>query len=451
MNAAALFIVLALSSHARAAVPEFAMTLERAESAALARSPRLAASRADASAAAARAEESASGFLPRLTLDGYYKYQTEVPQLSIVPGTPARAFGDHRATSVGPALNWTLWDEGAIFQQWKAQKARAASSDAFARAEKREAVLGARLAYFQLQLAREQLALLADSLALADAEYEDIAKRERAGASSRLDSLQAHQAALQRRRDYLDQQAALGAAFSELVSLTGDARSFDPGRPGDARRPAPPAQIPEPTVLVAVDALSVSTQSLATAARRDVDPNHPRLTSYENLADAARLSASAAQKGAWPKIQFTGSIAYLYPNGPVLESVWQKSAGLSASIPLFEFGRSRRDAEDYRAQAAAAESRKEDVRDGLERERAQALERLAALQTQGPILDRSVAETDEIARLTYSAYKAGRSTFLEVQSANLGALEAKTSKARADAQALIQLATLASLVPENLP
>jgi HAE1 family hydrophobic/amphiphilic exporter-1 len=352
---------------------------------------------------------------------------------------------------VGPTLTWTLWDEGALYSSWRAQNSRAASAQALARLQRREATLGVRLAYFQLQLAREQLAVLADSLALADAQYEDLAKRERAGASSRLDALEAHQSALQRRREYLDQQASLGAAWSELAALTGDARAYDPARPGDSRSSFPPAGLPEPTMLVEVDALSVSTGALADAARREVDPAHPRLAAYESLADAARLSARAAEKGAWPKIQFTGSVAYLYPNGPVLESVWQKSAGLTASIPLFEFGRSRRDADDYRGQAASAEGRKADARDGLERDRAKSLERLAALQTQSPILDRSVAETDEIARLTYSAYKAGRSTFLEVQSANLGALEAKTARARADAQGLIQLATLASLVPENQP
>ena len=47
--------------------------------------------------------------------------------------------------------------------------------------------------------------------------------------------------------------------------------------------------------------------------------------------------------------------------------------------------------------------------------------------------------------MTYESYQAGRSTFLEVQSANLRVLEINVASARNDAQLLIQLAILDSL------
>lgn len=446
---AALLAALLLPAAARAQAPVFRRTLAEAEASALSRAPRLSAALSDAAAAGARADVALSGFLPRLTLDGSYRYQTEVPTLSIAPGQPAQPFGDRRTTTIGPTFSWTLWDEGALYRQWRAQKARAASSGALAELERREVALGARLAYFQLQLAREQLRLLADSLALADAEYDDIARRERAGASSRLDALQAHQEALVRRREYLDAQADLGASWSELVVLTADGEGLDPSRAGDARAPGAPAGLPAATLLVDVDELAVSTASLAAAAEVPLDPAHPRLAAYAALADAARLSARAAAAGSRPTVSATARWSYDYPFLPALRSVWQKTAGVSASVPLFEWGRSRRGADDWRAQAAAAESRGAQARGELSRDRAKALERLAALATQSPILDRSIAETEEIERLTYSSYKAGRATFLEVQSANVRALEAKTARARADAAALIQLAALASLAPET--
>ncbi|HVE13666.1 MAG TPA: TolC family protein, partial [Elusimicrobiota bacterium] len=384
-----------------------------------------------------------------LSLDASYRYQAEVPSFAIAPGAPARPFGDHRTTTIGPTLNWTLWDEGALYRQWAAQKRRALSQDALARLARRQAALGARLAYFQVQLARERLALLDDSVSLADTQHADIAKRRRAGSASRLDDLFAHQEALRRRRDYLDAQSALGAAVSELLALTGGAEGLDAARAADARKPRAPADLPQPTLLVEVDALSVSTAALAAAAASPLDPAHPRLAAYEAMADAARLSARAAEAAGRPKLQLTARASYDYPNIPLLESVWQKTAGLSLSAPLLEFGRSKSEAGALRAQAAAAESRRAQAQDELVRDRAKSLERLASLETQAPILERSLAEADEVARLTYSAYQAGHSSLLEVQSANVRAVEARTERARADAEALIELAVLASLAPES--
>jgi outer membrane protein TolC len=57
-------------------------------------------------------------------------------------------------------------------------------------------------------------------------------------------------------------------------------------------------------------------------------------------------------------------------------------------------------------------------------------------------------EADEVARLSYQAYKAGRGTFTEVQAANLRALEARTSLARLKAQMLGELALIDSLSAE---
>ena len=57
----------------------------------------------------------------------------------------------------------------------------------------------------------------------------------------------------------------------------------------------------------------------------------------------------------------------------------------------------------------------------------------------------AVDDADEAARLAYEAYKAGAGTWLEVESANLKALQAKTTLASANAEILLKLAVLDSL------
>jgi len=57
----------------------------------------------------------------------------------------------------------------------------------------------------------------------------------------------------------------------------------------------------------------------------------------------------------------------------------------------------------------------------------------------------AVDDAQDASKLAYEAYKAGGGTWLEVESANLKALQAKTTAASANAGILMQLALMDSL------
>jgi outer membrane protein TolC len=97
----------------------------------------------------------------------------------------------------------------------------------------------------------------------------------------------------------------------------------------------------------------------------------------------------------------------------------------------------------------AAENRRDLAAETLERDWDKAAVQLAALRDQEELDRRTVAEAEELARMVYSSYKAGRSTFLEVQTYSLTALEAKVQAAQTRAQILIQLSTLAELAKQG--
>ncbi|HEX4048890.1 MAG TPA: TolC family protein, partial [Elusimicrobiota bacterium] len=236
MRARALALASLLAAPASAAwAPEFSLTMAEAEAAARAHALDVKAAAEDSASARADADAALAPALPRLTLDGYYKYQTEVPSLSVIPGQPPFQFGANRAASIGPTLNWTLWDEGALRKTWRAEQASARSQEEQERLVETQETQAARLAYVQVQLAREKVRLLADSVAVADAQYADIVKRLRAGASSRIDSLSSHQTDLQRRKDFLSAQSDLAGALRELFQLTGLGEGLDATRPVDVR------------------------------------------------------------------------------------------------------------------------------------------------------------------------------------------------------------------------
>ncbi|MFI5346655.1 MAG: TolC family protein [Elusimicrobiota bacterium] len=439
-----------LAAPAAAEPPLFRETLAQAETEVRAHSLELKAAAERSAAARDRAGASFAPLLPRLTLDGSYRYQTEVPLIALVPGQPARPFGDHRATSIGPTLTWTLWDEGSFYKSWRAQQSRAKSQEETERLLATQATLGARLAYIQVQLAREQVRLLADAAGLADAEYRDIEKRLKAGAASRIDLLSGHQDALSRRKEFLQAQAELGGSLRELLQLAGRTEPLDLSRPIDERAStSTPSGLLEPTLRVSLDDPAETAPALAAAENAKPDAAHPLVMIRRRDAETARLGAESAAAAGGPKIQFTAGAAYQYPNGPVLESVTQKTVGLTASVPLFEMGQNARLADEQTRLAGAADREGDLAAEELARDWDKARVALSSLRAQSALDEKSVAETAELARLVYSAYRAGTSNYLEVQSANLRALQAKTSAARTRAEILIQLATLAQLAVQG--
>ena len=440
-------LALALAVPASAQAPTFSLSMTQAEEAARGHALDVKAATEDAAAARDASDAQFAALIPRLSLDGYYRYQSEVPSFSVAPGQPPRQFGDHRATSIGPALTWTLWDEGALYRTWKAQKAGAQSREETQRLAVLLATQSARMAYVQVQLAREKVRLLADSVALADARYSDVRKRLEAGAASRLDALGSHQEDIQRRKDFYAAQSDLAGALRALFALTGLGAELDVSRPVDVRVSTPlPRGLRPATVLVEFDPISHIPASLAAVdSSSGPSADHPAVASYARQAESLRLAAGAAAAGLWPKVQLAGSIAYQYPNGPVLEYVTQKTIGLSASLPLFDMRQTSRLSRSQEHLARAAEARQAFAAEGLSRDWDKAKAVLAALRDQQELDIEAVKGSEELARLSYLSYKAGRSSYLDVQTYDLAELQAKVNAAQTRAQILIQLAVLAEL------
>jgi len=418
--------------------------LDTALAAAQRNSATLQAFAADRLAAERRAASRQSPLWPRLTLDASYRYISEIPALTVAGRTQPLGASDNY--SLGPTLNWTLWDQGSLREAWRSAQAVSRARDADQKATGLQIRLKLRLAYAQAQLALEAVRSLGDSLRLAQSQHADIRKRLRAGAASRTDQLSAHQDVLGRRRQYRQARADLAGALRELFALTGEEPAADLSLPLDASAAAGlPADVEPPSVIVALDAPEDSMRSLAAAEQRPQDLDPPALRAWTALADSSRRAARSARAGLWPSLQLSARTSADYPNGPILQTINQNTVGLFASLPLFEDGRTRRQAAELEAQATAGDWRREAARRDLARDWLQAKDQLAGLKVQREINRQAAAEARELSRLTYESYQAGRATYLEVQSANLRELEARVQCARTDTQLVMQLSVLASL------
>ena len=430
----------------RAQPPVLKLSLDDAEQAAFAHSPILKAAQSSLASAEDLVQAQFAALLPRLTGDGSYQRQTEVPKFSFSPAAPPQQFGDYKSYAIGPTISWTLWDQGALWSSWKSQKALAQSQDAQRELVRRQVRLMTRLDYFQVQLALEQQRSLIDSLRLADAQYRDIDNRFRAGAASRIDWLSAHQQVLDRRRSLRSAQADLASALRTLFAQTGQGQEQDVSAALDRRVDTPlPEGTHPPTIRVELEPLESVESSLRGAESQSLDAAYPQLVVYRRQAEAQRLSAQSVAAGEWPKIQFSYKGDYQYPNLPLLQSTWQNTALFTASVPLFEYGRTRNQARAQQSLADASERQADEALDELERDWRKARDEVAALRDQEAIDGESTSETAEIARLRYRSYRDGASTILDVQTANIDALQARIAAAVTRTQMLIQLATLDSL------
>lgn len=426
-----------------AGTPTLSLSLEEATDAAWRRSHRLQAKVFEVEAYRAREDAVGSVLWPRLSLEGTWRYVTEVPSLQLLPGRPAVQFGDHRNYSFGPQLTWNLLDSGGTYFTWKATQALSRAKAEEADALRRELRLRACLAYFQTQLALARSGLLTDQLELARAQYRDIGRQVRAGQAGRIDLLSSHQEVIATERQLLQARTDLAGALRDLLDLTGSGADLDPSLPGEAG--TPPAAGASPTVLLALDPLDRSLAALEPTARAALDPRHPRAQAFLDLAEAGRRSADGLGSAHWPKVQVLAKTSWDYPNGPVLETVHQNTAAVNLSWSLYEFGRVVNQTKEQERTADFNEEQARQAGADLQLAWRKAQDQLA--QARGLLdLDRqAVAETTELARLVYQAYRAGRSNYLEVQSANTRALAAKVQALHTKVQLLVQLATLESL------
>lgn len=437
-----IFIFLMMAAPARAA--EFSVTLKAAEDGALASDGQYKSAKFSAGAAQAAASAASSLLYPRLSLEGNLRYNHVVPEISMPTALGGgRPLGDNWNYSVGPSAYWTL-DTGALRYGRDAAGRTAAARSAEAENARRQALLKARISYFALQLALEKVYLIGENLQLSESQLKDIELGVKAGARSRLDGIRARQETLARRRDLLRARADLSAALLDFGFATGIAVPEVEGLPLDARL-AGRAYSQSAGLLVRAEPYEEIVARLLPAADSGLGKTLPSVKAFSETSAAALASARVYKAEKLPRLTLGARSSLDYPNGPNLYSFLQNSASLSLNLPLFESGRLSDREKESRLNAQGAAERRDEAARAAAAEHAKALAAYKSLLEEQTINIESVDDAAEASRLAYEAYKAGGGTWLDVESANLKALQAKTTAATANAELLMRLARLESL------
>lgn len=422
----------------------FSVTLKAAEDSALSSSNQYKSARLSAEAARASADASASLLYPRLGLEGDLKYLETIPAIALPAASGgSKALGDNWNYSIGPSAYWTL-DGGTLRAGREAARRTASARSAEAENARRQVLLKARTAYFGLQLALERVYLIGEDLQVSLSQLKDIGLGVKAGSRSRLDGLRARQEVTARRRDLLRARAELSAMLGDLSFITGLPLPPGKGLPLDARLAGKDYAAGAGLLVRAEPYVEILPRFLS-AAGRAPGKALPSVTALSDSAGAYRAAAGGYKAEKLPRLTLSARSSIDYPNGPNLYSFLQNSAGLSLSLPLFESGRLAERETESRLNAEAADARRDEAAGAAGRDFAKALDEYNALMEEQLLNIEAVDDAQDASKLAYEAYKAGGGTWLEVESANLKALQAKTTAASVNAEILMKLALLESL------
>lgn len=428
-----LLLQLLVSNPAESRAPDFELTLSQAILGAKQTSERLKAAATDEMAAREREDFAFTALLPRLTLDGIFRYVTTVPALPVpVPGLGNIPLGSNPNYNIGPTLSYSLWDSGAARNSYQGQIKLTKSRVETQKNITSQLVGSVKMAYVNVQLGLEQLNLVRDTLGLSRAQDKDITHRFNAGSATRLDLLTAHREVLNYELQFKQQRANLTSALRDLLALVGSTASQQIPLPSD------------PSALK-LDSLESTLEFESNDEPEHPDDDSPQLKSQEYFVQSLELVSKSLAAGAYPQLQISARTSLDYPNGPILETINQNTFFASLTFPLFEFDRTHHLAAEKANEAESARHRMNQLRTDQNRDFFKAKELLSSLREQKKDSEESARQSEILAKLSYESYRFGRINLVDVQVANVRSLQAKVDLARINAQILAQLIALKTL------
>ena len=366
--------------------------------------------------------------LPSLGFAAQSMFQSKIGEITFPTVGFNKSVGDNINWSIGPVLNWVVWDTGQILNKARSLEKTADSEWNNLDNNRRQVLLNGRTAYIGVQLAEEQVRIVRESLALARSQYADVLAKKNAGTADLLDLVAAHQEVVEREKDLEEALGQLAVSKRDLVaalSIQGEVLYPDS---------------------VKVDPVEKDLGKLLPRSDVPVDIGvHPRVMALADKQRASELAARSTIAQYFPEVTLQGISNYEYPNLGESKTIQQNKLTLNLNVPILDWGIIFREARSQKYQARASLEQKKQTVVDLTNNVADTRKMIETYKNLRIANARAVSDAVEVARLTYESYQAGRVIFLDVQRANVKALSAKVEDARNDANLSVQIAKLLAL------
>jgi outer membrane protein TolC len=432
--------VLALPVAAVAAAAERRpLSLDEAVAAGLASSPALHASRMKAEASAARAREVAAGRLPSFRLGAGYTRLSEVPPFQVtLPISPVPI-----VVSQNYFNNWNLRlsVQQPLFTGFRleagAESARLleGASAADLAKDRAELVYAVKNAYWGLAKALEVEAVVRENVRQVAEHLKDVRAFFEQGLLVRNEVLRAELQLSNAELMAIDARDGVEVARTALASLTGlplDAE-IEPTTTAESQAARGPEAPPE---------------ALIDRALQD----RPELRAADLRVRASEAGLKVARAGFYPQVALAGNYYYLRPNArymPALDKfkgTWD--VGLAVSFDLWNWGQTKRQAEQAKAQAAQARDARTLLEDQAVLEVTQSRLALARAREKTVVAAAAVVQADENLRLVRERFRQGVALNTEVLDAEVFLLQARLARTQAGIDHVLAQARLEKALGE---
>lgn len=408
------------------------ITFKDAERIAIKNSPQIVSQRYTTDSAYQTASSQKLKRLPTLNLNAQSSLSSKIAQIEIPSAGISQTVGEHLNWSISPTLNFIVWDTGQILNRAKSLKRTADAQSNILDYDKREVLLGARTAYIGVQLAKEQVRLVKDALALARSQYAYVHEKFKVGASDKFDLTVAHQEMSDREKDLEQALGELYVSKRSLAASLGIEQDIETAENLDT----------EP--------LNVSLGLLLPRSNTPFNPEtHPQVKALENKKSSYELSAKSVVAKYFPEISLTGVAGYQYPNLGQDEIIQQNSLMMGLQMPILEWGSIWKETKSQKYKARSAHEEKRQTVIDLTKDVSETRDWIDTYKRLRTTDVRVVGDAVEVAKLSYDSFKAGKIIFLDVQRANVKALSAKVDAARDNASLAVQISKLLALAVDE--
>jgi outer membrane protein len=405
------------------------LSLNEAIAAALEASPAFHASRMKAEASAARTREVAASRLPSLRLGAGYTRLSEVPPFEVtLPISPTPI-----VVSQSYFNNWSLRlaVQQPVFTGFRLE-AGAESARMLERSagldlakDRSELVYAVKSAYWGLARARDYEAVVAETIGQVREHLKDVRAFYDQGLLVKNEVLRAEIQLSNAELAGIDARNAVEIARTALNSLAGFPIGTDleliTSAESQASRVAGPAETGD-------EAAAGALLDTALAGR-------PELRAAEFRIKASEAGLKAAKAGWYPQVSLAGNFYYLRPNSrymPALDrfkSTWD--VGLAVSFDLWNWGQTKNQAEQARAQLAQARDARDLLEDQAVLEVTQCRLALTQARRKIEVAAAAVGQADENLRLVRERFRQGVALNADVLDAEVFLLQARTTKVQA--------------------
>jgi len=384
--------------------------------------------------------------LPQFNIEGNYKYTDDIPTMTIPLGLTNREIqtGKHNAYFMGVSTSYLLTDFGSNSLN-QASIAKIKNAKEWEKQAIEQSIhLEVKTTFFKVKLNIEKMNLVLDSWRLSLAQHLEISKQYKAGTANQVDYLQSRKESLDYKSRFIEAQNNLAQNLIHLMRLSG--QNNHPDKiilPVDKKMLSLlPNDLEPPRTIINIDNSPYKKINVDTILSNSWSIEHPNLKRINSVRESHILAKKSVTRSYFPKVSIYAKSGYEYPDGSKSQFHKQSTVGVNLTMPLWDGGAISSSRGEKEAAISEISFEEASIKKDLSYDLENTLNNLTDLKREQSVIASGINDVDQMSKLIFKSYRAGKSTMTDVLATNLKALDWKVRLANIQTQILMQIAVL---------